>query len=103
MTLRNSRVAASLISAIDGVVPPARTARYVDYLAPGWHRVAVRGANEARIDLVLRDAAPIDAIVSDSSYGLPSEGTALARARTASTAVPSDDGDLTITTRRAKL
>lgn len=87
---------------IDGVTPPARTARYVDFLAPGWRRVAVRGATEARIDLALRDAAPIDAIVSDSSYGLPAEGAALARARTASTAVPSDDGDLTITMRRAK-
>jgi hypothetical protein len=87
---------------IDGVAPPPRTARYVDFLAPGWHRVSVRGASEAHIDLTLRDAAPIDAIVSDSSYGLPSQGATLARARTASPAVPSDDGDLTITTRRAK-
>jgi hypothetical protein len=88
---------------IDGVAPPAPTGRYASFLAPGWHTVVVRGASEARIDLVVRDDAPIDAIVSDASFGLPAEGAAVARARAASTAVPSGDGDLTITSRRVKL
>jgi len=89
---------------VDGVAPPPPTARHVDYLAPGWHRVAVRGASEARVDLVLGDAAaPIDAIVSDASFGLPAEGAALARARNASAAVAWDEGDLTVTMRRTRL
>lgn len=89
---------------IDGTAPPPPTSRHVDYLGTGWHRVAVRGASEARIDLALGDAAaPIDAIVSDASFGLPAEGTALARARNASHAVAWDEGDLTVTMRRTKL
>src|SRR6185436_12097873 len=88
---------------VNGVAPPPHTARYANFLAPGWHRVAVRGASEARIDLVLRDATPIDAIVSDASFGLPAAGAAVVRARAASTAVPSDEGDLTVTMRRTKL
>jgi hypothetical protein len=89
---------------INGVAPPPPTARHVDYLASGWHRVAVRGASEARIDLVLGDAsAPIDVIASDASFGLPPAGAALVRARAESTAVPIGEGDLTITTRRQRL
>ena len=89
---------------VDGVAPPPPTARHVDYLAPGWHRVAVRGASEARIDLVLGDgSAPIDAIASDASFGLPPDGAAIARARAESTAVPIGEGDLTVTTRRLRL
>ncbi|HKS23366.1 MAG TPA: hypothetical protein VJZ76_11240, partial [Thermoanaerobaculia bacterium] len=89
---------------VNGVAPPPPTARHVDYLAPGWHRVAVRGASEARIDLVLGDGnAPIDVIASDASFGLPAEGAAVARARAESTAVPIGEGDLTITSRRLRL
>ena len=97
--------AASLQSmTVNGVTPPPPTARYVTFLAPGWHRVAVRGASEARIDLVLSDMTEsIEAIVSDASFGLPAEGAALVRARSESTAVPIGEGDLTITSRRSRL
>ena len=89
---------------VNGVAPPPPTARHYDFLAPGWHRVAVKGASEARIDLVLRDAnASIEAIATDASFGLPPAGAALARARTESNGTPWDDGDLTITSRRTRL
>jgi hypothetical protein len=87
---------------VEGVTPPPPTARYMNFLAPHWHRVAVRGATEARVDLVLRDREPIAVVASDASFGLPAQGAALARARAASTAVPLGDGDQTITMRRVK-
>jgi hypothetical protein len=89
---------------INGVAPPPPTARHVSFLAPGWHRVAIRGASEARIDLVLDNLTEsIETIVSDASFGLPADGAALVRARTESTAVPIGEGDLTVTSRRLRL
>ena len=88
---------------IDGVAPPAPGARFYDELAPGWHRVVVTGASEARIDLALRDDTSIDAIVSDTSFGLPAEGASLARARDASNGAPWSDGDTTTVARRVTL
>jgi Peptidase family M28 len=89
---------------INGVTPPPPTARHVSFLAPGWHRVAVRGASEARIDLVLDNLTEsIETIVSDASFGLPAAGAALVRARGESAAVPIGEGDLTITSRRQRL
>jgi hypothetical protein len=88
---------------VDGVAPPPPSARFYDPLAPGWHRAVVTGASEARIDLVLRDDAPLDAIVSDTTFGLPPAGAALARARDASNGAPWSDGDITQVTRRVKL
>jgi hypothetical protein len=83
---------------INGVVPPARSARYRDDLAPQWHRVHVRGSS-ARIEIVMREVAPIEAIATDATFGLPPEGAALAQARDGSTAVTNQQGDLTLTTQ----
>jgi hypothetical protein len=89
---------------IDGVAPPPPSARFYDPLAPGWHRAVVTGAAEARIDLVLGDAgAPLDAVVSDTTFGLPPAGAALARARDASNGAPWSDGDVTVVSRRVRL
>jgi hypothetical protein len=62
----------------------------------------VRGASDAVVELVLRDTAPIDAYAIDTSYGLPPAGATLARARDASLAVPTDDGDVSTTLRRVR-
>jgi hypothetical protein len=86
---------------VNGITPPPMT-RFRSGLAPGWHRVAIRGASEGTIDIDLTRDEPIDAILIDRSYGLPPAGAALARARDAS-AVPVNDGDLTTTLRRMKL
>jgi hypothetical protein len=87
---------------VNGIAPPPMT-RPRSGLAPGWHRVAIRGASEATIDIDLTRAEPIDAVIIDGSYGFPPAGAALAHARDASTAVPVQDGDLTTTLRRMKL
>jgi hypothetical protein len=87
---------------VNGLTPPPIT-RPRGALAPGWHRVSVRGASEATIEIdTTRDEA-IDAVIIDSSYGLPPAGAALAHARDASVAVPVQEGDLTTTLRRVRL
>lgn len=66
----------------------------------GQHR---RVANRRGAEADQRDPnASIDAIASDASFGLPAEGAKIASARAASTAVPADDGDLTVTMRRTR-
>ena len=87
---------------VNSVTPPPLT-RFRSGLAPGWHRLAIRGASEATIDIDLTRDEPIDAVILDGSYGLPSAGAALAHARDASMAVPVQEGDLTTTLRRMKL
>jgi hypothetical protein len=87
---------------VNGVVPPPIT-RPRGGLAPGWHRVSVRGASEATIDIDLTRDEAIDVVMLDSSFGLPPAGAALARARDASLAVPVQEGDLTTTLRRIRL
>jgi hypothetical protein len=77
--------------------------RFRSGLAPGWHRASIRGASEATIDIDLTRDEPIDAVIIDGSYGLPPAGAALAHARSASTAIPVQDGDVTTTLRRLKL
>lgn len=87
---------------VNGVVPPPIT-RPRGGLAPGWHRVNVRGASEATIDIDLTRDEAIDLVMIDSSFALPPAGAALARARDASLAIPVQEGDLTTTLRRMRL
>lgn len=87
---------------VNGITPPPVT-RFRGGLAPGWHRVAIRGASEATIDIDLTRDEPIDAVIIDGSYGLPAAGAVVAHARNASMAIPVQEGDLTTTLRRLKL
>jgi Peptidase family M28 len=87
---------------VNGIAPPPMT-RPRGGLAPGWHRVSIRGASEATIEIDLTRDEAIDAVVIDGSYGLPATGTALAQARDASLAIPVQEGDLTTTLRRIRL
>ena len=87
---------------VNGITPPPAT-RFRGGLAPGWHRVAIRGASEATIEVDLTRDEPINAIIFDGSYGLPPAGAAIAKARDASMAIPVQEGDLTNTLRRIKL
>jgi hypothetical protein len=88
---------------VNGVAPPAHTARYSNPFAPGWQQVTVRGATETMIDLDLKRDETIDAVVLDVSYGLPPEGSAIAAARNLSTAVPLQEGDTTMVLRRTRI
>jgi hypothetical protein len=87
---------------VNGITPPPAT-RSRSGLAPGWHRVAIRGASEATVDIDLTRDEPIDAVIIDASYGLPPAGGAVAHARDASMAIPVQEGDLTTTLRRMRL
>jgi hypothetical protein len=87
---------------VNGITPPPMT-RGRGALAPGWHRISVRGASEATIEIDLTRDETVDAVVVDSSFGLPPEGAALVHARDASLAVPVQEGDLTTTIRRMRL
>ena len=80
---------------INGVTPPSRPGRRRGFLAPGWHRLIVRGST-AHVELTLRGAAPVEAVLIDTSFGLPASADALIRARDASGAVPVHDGDVTL-------
>jgi hypothetical protein len=87
---------------VNGITPPPMT-RFRSGLAPGWHRVAIRGASEATVDIDLTRDEPIDAVIIDGSYGLPPAGAAVAHARDASMAKPVQEGDLTSTLRRIRV
>jgi hypothetical protein len=87
---------------VNGITPPPVT-RSRGALATGWHRVGVRGASEVTIEIDMTRDEAIDAVIIDSSYGLPPAGAALAHARDASVAVPVQEGDLTTTLRRVRL
>src|SRR5262249_16867607 len=88
---------------VNGVAPPPAPQRFRYFLAENWHQATVRGASESLVELVLNKDAPIEAVVVDTSYGLPQAGAALARARDASTAVPVHDGDSVTLVRRVKI
>jgi hypothetical protein len=87
---------------VNGTTPPPAPARWRSYLAPQWSRVVVRGG-EAEIELVIRGTKPIDVVAMDYSFGLPPSGEALIKARDAADAVTSDEGDITVATRKGKL
>ncbi|HET9620895.1 MAG TPA: M28 family peptidase, partial [Kofleriaceae bacterium] len=54
---------------VNGTPLPPRPARFRSYYAPGWSRVFVRGG-PAHLELVVRGAAPGDARISDTTFGL---------------------------------
>jgi hypothetical protein len=85
------------------VAPPTGQRKLATSLRPEWQRVTVYGAQQAEIEILLRRDEPIDAIIVDYSSGLPSDGALLVRARDASFAVPSDDGDGVSVLRRLRL
>jgi hypothetical protein len=88
---------------VNGVGAPAEGhKRRADY-AEGWRRVTIRGATEATIEIFLQNDEPIDAVISDYSYGLPKEANAIMTARDDEPAVPSDDSDGILIMRRIRL
>jgi hypothetical protein len=83
---------------VNGVTPPPRPARWRAFLAPGWNRVVVCGSS-AHVEITMQGGAPAEAVVTDTSFGLPASAAPLIRARDASGAVPVDDGDVTVVER----
>ena len=70
----------------------------------GWaiYRCPTMPANGIEIDFSLPQGKPVEVSVADQAYGLPQDGAFLLKARPL-TATPSQDGDVTIVTRRVEL
>jgi hypothetical protein len=103
--VRSQRNADSVVLAIEGklpslrvngITPPPRPARFHTLIAAGWTRIVVRGS---AMDVDVGTTAPLRFIATDTTYAPPFEARELIRTRNFSNAVPSDDGDLTITQR----
>ncbi|HEX7186413.1 MAG TPA: M20/M25/M40 family metallo-hydrolase [Thermoanaerobaculia bacterium] len=72
--------------------------------APGWYRVSylTLPPQGVELEMVLAEAAPQDWYVTDSSYGLPPSGEALAKAR-GPEAAPMQDGDTVLVSRKVRI
>jgi len=88
---------------VNGVTPPSQPPKFRQRLAPGWHLVSVRGAPEAQIEIITRTRHPLDAEISDRSFGLPAAAAPIVRARDSRIGVPSNEGDGTVVRRRLPL
>ncbi|HEY2093486.1 MAG TPA: M28 family peptidase [Thermoanaerobaculia bacterium] len=81
---------------VNGITPPPRPKRFHTFIAPGWTRITVSGSS---MDVDVGTTAPLRFIATDMTYAPPFEARKLIRTRDISNAVPSDDGDVTITQR----
>jgi hypothetical protein len=88
---------------INGVRPPQGRPKYRLGFAPGWQLVTVRGVTEAEVEIALKSNEEVEAVLSDTSFGLPPQAGPIVRARDASIAVPSNNGDSVVVRRRMKL
>ncbi|HEX6462971.1 MAG TPA: hypothetical protein VFZ98_00905, partial [Vicinamibacterales bacterium] len=87
---------------VNGVRPPQQRPKFKAGLAVGWHSVSIRGASQATVEIVLKRDVPVDAILSDTTFGLPASALPLTRARDASIAVPTNTGDAVFVRRRLR-
>jgi hypothetical protein len=84
---------------VNGVAPAPKPARWRERMPRGWHLAVANGVTEMTVEC--RGRGRIEAIGSDLTFGIPASGAALAQARQASTAIASQDGDVSITRARA--
>jgi hypothetical protein len=84
---------------VNGVTPAPRGARFRDRRPRGWSSAAANGVSEMVVECTARGR--VEAIGSDLTFGLPAAGAALVKAREDSTAIPLQDGDVTITRVKA--
>ena len=85
---------------VNGVTPPPRPARFRERLLRGWHLAVANGVGEMVVEW--RARGPVEAVASDMTFGLPPAAAPLLAARAASTAIATQDGDVTITRTRGK-
>ena len=84
---------------VNGVPPAPRPARFRERYARGVASAIASGVQEMVVECTARGR--VEAIAGDLSFDFPRSGAALVEARNASNAVPSQDGDVTITRARA--
>jgi len=83
---------------VNGVTPPPRPPRFRDSSSAEWSFAMTVGVEEMTVDIAANGR--VDAVASDSSFGLSAAGAPLAQARAASNAIPIHDGDVTVTRAR---
>src|SRR5712692_5850374 len=88
---------------VNGITPPSQPPKFRQRLAPGWHLVSVRGAQEAQIEIITRTSHPLNAEISDRSFTLHAAAAPIVRARDSRIGVPSNEGDGTVVRRRLPL
>jgi hypothetical protein len=81
---------------VNGVTPPPRPAR--SHSRASRALATASGVHEMVVELRVRGA--VEAVASDLTFGLPSAAAPLIAARNASTAIATQDGDVTITRTR---
>lgn len=88
---------------VEDVAVPGETARFRSFFN-GWFIYACPSMPAKGVDMtfMLPMGKPVTVVVVDHSYGLPDDGTFLTNARPL-TAVPSDEGDVTVLSRRVQL
>lgn len=84
---------------VNGVAPAPKPARFRARMPKGWHLAVANGVTEMTVECRVRGR--VEAYGGDLTFGLPASGAALLEARRASTAIPVQDGDVTITRVRA--
>jgi hypothetical protein len=84
---------------VNGVKPAPKPKRFRGGMPEGWHRAVANGVSEMTVECRVRGR--VEAIASDLTFGLPAAGAALVEARRASTAIPVQDGDVTMTRVKA--
>jgi hypothetical protein len=84
---------------VNGVTLAPRPPRFRARTPRGWQYAVANGVSEMTVECTARGR--VEAIGSDLTFGLPAGGAVLIQARQASTAIPVQDGDVTITRARA--
>jgi hypothetical protein len=84
--------------------PKGRVLQYLQGPMRGWRFCDVPTLDPGGVEIKfsVSSSSPIELYIGDQSYSLPPEGLAIARARLADT-VTSQDGDVTLVTRRVQL
>lgn len=86
------------IKRTNGVAPPSHPGRLPRRFPDGWQLTAGNGVQEIVVDVEAKGR--VDVIASDTTFNFPPAGAALLRARQASTGMPIQDGDVTVTRAR---
>ncbi len=92
---------------MEGRVMPSPSGRVLSFLNEamhGWkaYEIATMPAEGIEMSFTLPSAAPVETYLVDESYALPSDGMFLKKARPPD-AVPSQDGDATVVSRRIEI
>lgn len=89
------RVRGGKVLRVNGIAPPPRPARFRDTSNDPWGFAMASGVEEMIVEVAA--SGKVEAVASDTTFGLPPAGASLGRARDASTAIPVQDGDVTMT------